>query len=151
MKAVIQRVKSASVTVEREVVSRIDEGLLIFLGVAQGDDEKDADVLAQKIAYLRIFEDENGRMNRSLLDIGGVTLVVSQFTLLANCVHGRRPDFFSAEKPDRANELYLYFCERIKAHGIQQVAQGVFGADMQVALINDGPVTILLDSKDLKK
>lgn len=151
MKAVIQRVKGASVTVESEVVSQIDGGLLIFLGVAQGDDEKDADVLARKIAYLRIFEDEIGRMNRSLLDIEGKTLVVSQFTLLANCVHGRRPDFFSAEKPDRANELYLYFCERIKTHGIQEVAQGVFGADMQVALVNDGPVTILLDSKDLKK
>ena len=151
MKAVIQRVTNASVTVENEVVSQIGEGLLVFLGVAQGDDEKDADVLAQKIAYLRIFEDENGRMNRSLLDIGGGILVVSQFTLLANCVHGRRPDFFSAEKPDSANTLYLYFCKRIKTHGIPEVGQGVFGADMDVSLNNAGPVTIILDSKELKK
>ena len=151
MKAVIQRVKGASVTVENEVVSQIGEGLLVFLGVAQGDDEKDADVLARKIAYLRIFEDEGGRMNRSLLDIGGGILVVSQFTLLANCIHGRRPDFFSAEKPDRANALYLYFCERIKTYGIPEVGQGKFGADMDVSLNNSGPVTIILDSKELKK
>ena len=151
MKAVIQRVSRASVTVEGEVVSTIGEGFLIFLGVAQGDEEKDADSLAKKIAYLRIFEDENERMNRSLLDIDGEVLVVSQFTLLANCVRGRRPDFFLAEKPDRANALYLYFCERIKAYGIEQVGQGVFGADMQVSLTNSGPVTILLDSKELKK
>ena len=151
MKAVIQRVTNASVTVDSEVVSEIGEGLLVFLGVAQGDDEKDADVLAQKIAYLRIFEDDNGRMNRSLLDITGEMLVVSQFTLLANCVHGRRPDFFSAEKPDRANELYLYFCERIKTHGIPEVGTGVFGADMDVRLNNSGPVTFIIDSKELKK
>lgn len=151
MKAVIQRVTDASVTVEGKIVSRIGEGLLAFLGVAQGDDGKDAEVLAQKIAYLRIFEDENGRMNRSLSDVGGEVLVVSQFTLLANCVHGRRPDFFSAERPDRANELYLYFCERIKTHGITDVGQGVFGADMDVRLNNAGPVTIILDSKELKK
>lgn len=151
MKAVIQRVSHACVTVDGETVSKIDTGMLVFLGVEKGDDEKDADVLADKTAVLRIFEDENGRMNRSLSDIGGQVLVISQFTLLANCVHGRRPDFFAAEKPDRANELYLYFCERIKKAGISSVHQGVFGADMKVSLLNDGPVTIILDSKELKK
>lgn len=151
MKAVLQRVTEASVTVDNKIVSQISDGFLVLLGVAQGDDEKDADVLAKKIAFLRVFEDENGRMNRSLQDTGGAVLAVSQFTLLANCVHGRRPDFFAAEKPERANELYLYFCERIKENGISQVEQGVFGADMKVALTNDGPVTILLDSKELKK
>lgn len=151
MKAVIQRVTEASVTVENEIVSKIDGGFLVLLGVQEGDAEKDAEILAKKIAFLRVFEDENGRMNRSLQDTGGAVLAVSQFTLLANCVHGRRPDFFAAEKPERANELYLYFCERIKENGVSQVEQGVFGADMKVSLVNDGPVTILLDSKELKK
>lgn len=151
MKAVIQRVTEASVTVDNEIVSKIDGGFLVLLGVQEGDAEKDAEILAKKIAFLRIFEDENGRMNRSLQDTGGAVLAVSQFTLLANCVHGRRPDFFAAEKPERANELYLYFCERIIENGVSQVEQGVFGADMKVSLVNDGPVTILLDSKELKK
>ena len=151
MKAVIQRVTEASVTVENEIVSKIDGGFLVLLGVQEGDAEKDAEILAKKIAFLRVFEDENGRMNRSLQDTGGAVLAVSQFTLLANCVHGRRPDFFAAEKPERANELYLYFCERIIENGVSQVEQGVFGADMKVSLVNDGPVTILLDSKELKK
>ena len=151
MKAVIQRVTEASGTVDNEIVSKIDGGFLVLLGVQEGDAEKDAEILAKKIAFLRIFEDENGRMNRSLQDTGGAVLAVSQFTLLANCVHGRRPDFFAAEKPERANELYLYFCERIIENGVSQVEQGVFGADMKVSLVNDGPVTILLDSKELKK
>ncbi len=151
MKAVIQRVTNAQVKVDGTIVSKIEKGLLVFLGVAQGDDEKDADVLSRKISNLRIFEDEAGRMNRSLLDIDGEMLVISQFTLLANCVHGRRPDFFSAEKPERANELYLYFCERIKKQSVHTVKKGVFGADMKVSLLNDGPVTIILDSKELKK
>lgn len=151
MKAVIQRVTRASVTVDGAIVGAIDEGLLILLGVAEGDTERDAEVLADKIANLRIFSDENGRMNLSLLSIGGAALVVSQFTLCASCSHGRRPDFFSAAKPDIAEKLYLYFCERIKIAGVHMVHRGVFGADMSVELLNDGPVTIILDSGELKK
>ena len=151
MKAVIQRVKNASVTVEGRLASEIGQGLLVLLGVADGDTERDADILAAKIANLRIFSDPDGKMNLSLLTIGGEMLVVSQFTLCANCVKGRRPDFFGAAKPDEADRLYLYFCERIKKEGVATVKTGEFGADMQVALLNDGPVTIILDSGELKK
>ena len=151
MKAVLQRVKNASVTVEGQTVSEIGQGLLVLLGVADGDTERDADVLAAKIANLRIFSDADDKMNLSLLTVGGEMLVVSQFTLCANCVKGRRPDFFSAAKPDEANRLYLYFCERIKQEGVVSVKTGEFGADMQVGLINDGPVTIIIDSGELKK
>lgn len=151
MKAVLQRVTRASVTVDGAVVSAIDSGLLIFLGVAEGDTPRDAEVLADKIANLRIFSDSDDKMNLSLLTIGGAALVVSQFTLCANCSHGRRPDFFGAAKPDTANELYEYFCKRIKSAGVTDVQKGVFGADMKVELLNDGPVTILIDSGDLKK
>ena len=151
MKAVLQRVTSASVDVGGERISQISSGLLILLGVAEGDTERDAEALAAKIANLRIFSDEQGRMNLSMLAVGGGALVVSQFTLCASCAHGRRPDFFSAAKPDEAERLYLYFCERIKKEGVSEVGAGVFGADMQVSLTNDGPVTIILDSGDLKK
>ena len=142
MKAVIQRVKNASVTVEGQRISAIGQGLLVLLGVAEGDTERDAEVLAAKIANLRIFSDENDKMNLSLLTVGGEMLVVSQFTLCADCRKGRRPDFFSAAKPEEATRLYLYFCERIKNEGVRSVKTGEFGADMKVALINDGPVTI---------
>ncbi len=151
MKAVLQRVKNASVTVDGALISEIGQGLLVLLGVADGDTERDADVLASKITNLRIFSDADDKMNLSLLTVGGEMLVVSQFTLCANCVKGRRPDFFSAAKPDEANRLYLYFCERIKNEGVATVRTGEFGADMQVELLNDGPVTILLDSGELKK
>ncbi|MBQ3265785.1 MAG: D-tyrosyl-tRNA(Tyr) deacylase [Ruminococcus sp.] len=151
MKAVLQRVTRASVTVDGEAISAIDNGLLIFLGVAGGDNRRDAEVLADKIANLRIFSDSDDRMNLSLLTVGGAALVVSQFTLCADCSHGRRPDFFSAAKPDIANELYEYFCERIKTAGVKDVQKGIFGADMKVELLNDGPVTIMIDSGDLKK
>lgn len=151
MKAVIQRVKRASVSVDNEVVSAIDGGLLILLGVAQGDTERSADVLAEKIANLRIFSDSDDKMNLSLLTTEGAALVVSQFTLCANCVKGRRPDFFGAAKPDEAERLYEYFCERIKTTGVHTVGKGIFGADMQVELLNDGPVTIILDTAELKK
>ena len=151
MKAVLQRVTSASVMADGECVGAIGAGLLVLLGVAQGDTERDAQVLADKIANLRIFGDEEGKMNLSLLTTGGGMLVVSQFTLCANCVKGRRPDFFGAAKPEEAERLYLYFCNRIKECGVSQVATGVFGADMQVGLVNDGPVTIILDSGELKK
>jgi len=151
MKAVLQRVTSAAVTVDGARVGEIGAGLLVLLGVAEGDTEREVQVLADKIANLRIFSDAEGKMNLSLLTIGGEMLVVSQFTLCANCVKGRRPDFFGAAKPDEAERLYLYFCERIKSTGVAKVATGVFGADMQVALTNDGPVTIILDSGELKK
>lgn len=151
MKAVLQRVKNASVTIDGARISEIGQGLLVLLGVADGDTERDADVLASKIANLRIFSDADDKMNLSLLTVGGEMLVVSQFTLCANCVKGRRPDFFSAAKPDEANRLYLYFCKRIKNEGVATVKTGEFGADMQVELLNDGPVTILLDSGELKK
>ncbi len=151
MKAVLQRVKNASVTVDGALISEIGQGLLVLLGVADGDTERDADVLASKIANLRIFSDADDKMNLSLLTVGGEMLVVSQFTLCANCVKGRRPDFFSAAMPDEANRLYLYFCKRIKNEGVATVKTGEFGADMQVELLNDGPVTILLDSGELKK
>lgn len=151
MKAVLQRVTRASVTVEGERISAIDGGLLILLGVAEGDTRRDAEVLADKIANLRIFSDSDDKMNLSLLTTGGSALVVSQFTLCANCIKGRRPDFFGAAKPDTANELYEYFCERIKDAGVTTVGKGIFGADMKVELLNDGPVTIILDSGELKK
>ena len=151
MKAVLQRVSRASVTVDETLVSAIENGLLIFLGVADGDTSRDAQALADKIANLRIFSDSDDKMNLSLLTTGGSALVVSQFTLCANCSHGRRPDFFAAAKPDTANELYEYFCERIKDAGVTDVQKGIFGADMKVELLNDGPVTILIDSGELKK
>ena len=151
MKAVLQRVSSADVVVDGEQIAAIGSGLLILLGVAQGDTLRDAEVLADKIANLRIFCDADDKMNLSLLTVGGAALVVSQFTLCANCAHGRRPDFFGAAKPQEAEELYLYFCERIKSAGVSSVVTGEFGADMQVSLCNDGPVTILLDSTELKR
>lgn len=138
-------------TVDGERVSAIGNGLLILLGVAEGDTRRDAEVLADKIANLRIFSDSDDKMNLSLLTVEGAALVVSQFTLCADCRKGRRPDFFSAAKPDIADELYGYFCERIKNTGVNDVQKGVFGADMKVELLNDGPVTILIDSGDLKK
>ncbi len=151
MKAVLQRVRHASVTVEGNCISGIGQGLLVLLGVAEGDTGRDAEVLAAKIANLRIFSDADDKMNLSLLTVGGEILVVSQFTLCADCRKGRRPDFFGAAKPEEANRLYLYFCERIKNEGVKTVRTGEFGADMQVELLNDGPVTILLDSGELKK
>lgn len=151
MKAVLQRVTHANVVVEGELISEIKNGFLVLLGVDNNDTEKDADVLSKKISGMRVFEDENGKMNLSLTDIGGSLLVISQFTLLADCRKGRRPSFVNAGAPDMANRLYEYFCERIKIDGIEDVKKGVFGADMKVSLLNDGPVTILLDSKELIK
>lgn len=150
MKAVLQRVISSNVKIDGNVVGACGKGLMILLGVAMGDTEEDASVLASKILKLRIFEDENGKMNKSLKDIGGELLVVSQFTLLANCVHGNRPDFLEAEKPSRANELYEYFTALMRSE-VEHVGTGVFGADMKVEILNDGPVTIVMDSKELKR
>lgn len=151
MKAVLQRVTHAQVVVDGELISKIGQGFLVLLGVDNTDTKEDADILSRKISGMRVFEDENGKMNLSLTDIGGELLVISQFTLLADCKKGRRPSFVNAGAPDMANELYEYFCERIKIDGIPTVKKGVFGADMKVSLLNDGPVTILLDSKELKK
>ena len=151
MKAILQRVSRASVSVEGAVVGAIDQGFLILLGVEQGDDETEARVLADKIAGLRIFTDENDKMNLSLADINGAVLVISNFTLCADCSHGRRPSFIAAARPETAEPLYEFFCERMRANGVQKVEKGVFGADMQVSLMNDGPVTIDIHSKDLKR
>ncbi len=145
MKAVIQRVRSAKVEVAGETVGTCGQGLLILLGVAPRDTEADLDRMVQKIVKLRIFEDEAGKMNRSVQDIDGELLVVSQFTLLANYRHGNRPDFFGAATPAYAKEMYEKFIERA-AREVHHVGHGVFGADMQVSLQNDGPVTIVMDS-----
>ena len=149
MKAVIQRVANAAVEVGGETVGKCGNGFMILLGVMQGDTKADADKLAKKIANLRIFEDENEKMNLSALDIGAEMLVVSQFTLCADCSHGRRPSFTPAAPPKEANGLYEYFTSRLKEAGINHVENGVFGADMQVSLVNDGPVTIILNSEEL--
>jgi len=146
MRAVVQRVKGAKVDVDGKRVGEIGKGLLVFLGVGERDSEKDAAYLSNKIANLRIFSDEKGLMNLSILDTGGALLVVSQFTLWADCVKGRRPSFTRAAVPDRAQELYEYFNLNLQKLGLQ-VATGVFQALMEVHLINDGPVTILLDSE----
>lgn len=144
MKALIQRVKRASVTIEEKLFSSIDGGMLVFLGVQKGDSEENADKLAQKLVNLRIFEDENDKMNLSLKDVNGQMLVVSQFTLCGDCKKGTRPSFDNAELPDRANELYEYFVSQIKAQGIE-TKTGSFGAMMDVELINDGPVTFMIE------
>ena len=149
MKAVIQRVTGASVEIEGEIVSSIGCGFLILLGVGCEDDESDAQLLANKIARLRVFTDENDKMNKSLSDVGGEALVISNFTLYANCTHGNRPDFFDSAKPDVAQPLYERFTQLLRGQGIE-CGTGRFGADMKVVLENDGPVTIILDSKMLK-
>lgn len=150
MKAVIQRVSHSSVSVDNEIIGSVGKGLMILLGVEQGDSSADADKLVKKIPVLRIFEDENGKMNLSCADIEGEILVVSQFTLCADCSHGRRPSFIGSAPPDEANALYEYFVSELKAAGVKKVETGEFGADMKVELINDGPVTIILNSRDLK-
>ncbi|MDE5985073.1 MAG: D-tyrosyl-tRNA(Tyr) deacylase [Eubacterium sp.] len=150
MKAVIQRVAYSSVVIDGTEVGKTDKGFMILLGVEQGDTKADADKLIKKIPVLRIFEDENGKMNLSCLDIDGEILVVSQFTLCADCSHGRRPSFINSAPPDIANELYMYFVDELRKSGVKKVDTGEFGADMKVSLLNDGPVTIILESKDLK-
>ena len=149
MKAVIQRVKYATVKVDNKIIGECKQCFMILLGVIDGDTENDADKLIKKIPVLRIFEDENGKMNKSLLDIDGEILVVAQFTLAADCSHGRRPSFTASAPPDIANELYEYFVGELKTAGVKNVQTGEFGADMAVELLNDGPVTIVLDSKEL--
>lgn len=146
MKAVVQRVSESSVTIDGDVVGKIGSGLMVLLGVAVDDTEKEADYLVEKIINLRIFSDENGKMNLSLLDSGGEMLVVSQFTLLGDCRKGRRPSFIGAAAPEKGNSLYEYFVDRTRHRGIS-VATGRFGAMMDVSLVNDGPVTLILESK----
>lgn len=150
MKAVLQRVINSSVAIEGEVKGSINHGFMILLGVVKGDTKEDADKLVKKIPNLRVFEDENGKMNLSCLDVNGEILVISQFTLCADCSHGRRPSFINSAPPNEANALYEYFTEKLRKSGVSKVETGVFGADMKVSLINGGPVTIILDSKELK-
>ena len=146
MRAVLQRVTRASVTVDGEVLGKIGKGFMILLGVENSDTEEITDKMADKICKLRIFEDENGKMNLSLKDVQGSLLLISQFTLYADCTSGNRPSFTNAAKPEFANELYEYIIEECKKQ-ISNVQTGIFGADMQVSLVNDGPVTIILEKE----
>lgn len=150
MKAVIQRVKYSNVVIDGREIGSINKGLMILLGVEQNDTELDADKLVKKIPVLRIFEDEAGKMNLSCLDIDGEILVISQFTLCADCSHGRRPSFTKSASPNEAKALYDYFVSALKNSSVKKVSIGEFGADMKVSLLNDGPVTIILESKELK-
>ena len=144
MKLVIQRAKDASVTVDSNVVGKIDNGFVVLLGVKEGDTKEEADYLVKKLTNLRVFTDENGKMNLSIKDVGGELLIISQFTLYADCSGGNRPSFVGAAKPEIANELYEYFCMECEKNGIN-VQKGIFGAKMEVRLMNDGPVTIILE------
>lgn len=149
MRAVVTRVTSASVSIDRVVVSQIAHGLLVLVGVGSEDEVADVDYIASKVRDLRIFGDDEGRMNRSVLEMGGAVLVVSQFTLLADTRRGRRPSFIRAAAPDKARAFYEMLCDRLRAAGLP-VSTGVFQADMQVSSINDGPVTIVVDSREAR-
>lgn len=144
MKLVIQRVANAQVEVDEKIVGKINKGYLVLFGVKEGDTIEQADALADKLCKLRIFEDENEKMNLSINDVDGELLIVSQFTLYANCEKGNRPSFVEAMEPKKANEIYEYFVEKCKEK-VKKVEKGVFGADMKVSLLNDGPVTIVLE------
>ena len=144
MKAVIQRVKKTTLKVDGKLISEIPFGLAVYLGVKCGDSRTQAELIAKKISKLRIFEDENGKMNLSVADVGGEILLISQFTLYGDCSHGNRPSFIEAERPEPANELYEYTAEKLKELGMT-VKTGVFGADMKIDQLNDGPVTIIYE------
>ncbi len=150
MKFVIQRVNHASVKVDGNVVGKIDKGYMVLIGIAEDDTKEIADKMIKKMIGLRIFEDENGKTNISLKDVSGELLLISQFTLYADCKKGNRPSFINAGKPDMANEMYEYIIEQCKKE-ISVVEKGIFGADMKVSLENDGPFTIVLDSKEIIK
>ncbi len=150
MIAVVQRVKHAQVTVDEQVVGQCGHGFMVLLGVAANDDMAEARALCQKLVKLRIFTDENDKMNLSIRDVGGSMLIVSQFTLLADTSHGNRPSFIGAGNPTHANELYEAFVDLVRAEGVP-VQTGIFGADMEVTIVNDGPVTIIMNSADYKK
>ena len=145
MKLVVQRVNNSNVVVEGKTIGEINKGFMVLVGVAPTDTKEIADYLVQKLLNLRVFEDENGKMNLSIKDIDGELLLISQFTLYADCNHGNRPSFTGAAKPDMANELYEYFIEQCKKEKVKKVATGEFGAYMKVSLENDGPVTIILE------
>lgn len=151
MKAVIQRVTRAKVTVDSRLTGEIQKGFLVFLGVMNGDTEEEMKLLAKKVAEIRIFEDENEKMNLSLAQVDGSVLVVSQFTLCADVSHGRRPSFIHSAPPATANELYQAFVKQLGILGVKNVQTGEFGADMAVELVNDGPVTIIIDTDELKR
>ena len=144
MKLVIQRVKESKVEVENKIVGKINQGFLVLVGITHDDNKEKAEYLANKLCKLRVFTDENDKMNLGLKDVGGELLIVSQFTLYADCSQGNRPSFTEAAKPEKANELYEYFCELCQNNGIN-VEKGIFGADMKISLINDGPVTIVME------
>ncbi len=146
MRAVIQRVKNSSVSVDGEIKGKIGKGFNVLLGVMNGDTDAEAELLASKISKLRVFEDENGKMNKGILDIGGEILVISQFTLCADIKKGNRPSFTDSAPPDEADRLYRYFCECLKENGVSKVETGVFAAEMLVEISNDGPVTIVMDT-----
>ena len=148
MKALIQRVTKSKVIIDRKVVGEIGKGYVILLGVKEGDSEKEADLIASKIINLRVMSDENDKMNLSIKDADGEILVVSQFTLYADTTGGRRPSFIRAAKPELAEKLYLYFIDKLKQLGVKNVQTGEFGAYMTVEIVNDGPVTIMLDSEE---
>ncbi|MDC6390759.1 D-aminoacyl-tRNA deacylase [Maribacter sp. PR1] len=148
MRTIIQRVSRASVTVDREVISSMDNGLLLLLGIENGDAQEDMDWLIRKIVNLRIFNDEEGVMNKSLMDVGGDIIVVSQFTLHASTKKGNRPSYLKAAKPDVAIPIYENFLKKLENELGKKVGTGIFGADMKVELVNDGPVTILIDTKN---
>jgi D-tyrosyl-tRNA(Tyr) deacylase len=150
MKFVIQRVSSANVSVDNKIVGTIDSGFLVLIGITHTDNHEIADALVKKLLNLRVFTDEQGKMNLSLKDVNGSLLLVSQFTLYADCTHGNRPSFTNAAKPDYANDLYEYIIDKCKNESIN-VQTGIFGAKMDINLINDGPVTIIFDSNELIK
>lgn len=151
MRAVVQRVSSASVKIDGNIKGEIEKGFMILLGVMQGDTEEQVDILVKKIFNMRVFEDENEKMNLSISQVEGNMLIISQFTLGADCSHGNRPSFINAERPEKAIPLYESFVSKMQDLLGKQVATGEFGADMKVSLCNDGPVTIILDTEDLKK
>lgn len=144
MKIVVQRVKEAKVEVDNEIVGKIEKGFLVLIGITHTDTKENADYLVKKLCNLRVFADEEGKMNKSLKDVGGKLLLISQFTLYSNCSQGNRPSFIEAARPEQAKELYEYFCEECRKKDIE-VEKGIFGADMQVSLLNDGPVTIIIE------
>lgn len=149
MRLLVQRVKKASVAVDQKIISEIKQGLLVFLGIHAEDNEDVIDYLIDKLLHLRIFEDDQNKMNKSVQDINGQILLVSQFTLYADCSKGRRPSFVNAKRPDLAEKIYIEFFKRLKAR-FESTFEGKFGADMQIELINDGPVTIILEKSDFK-
>lgn len=151
MKAVIQRVSKASVEVEGEIVGSCNQGYMILLGAHESDSVSDVEILANKVVNLRVFCDENDKMNKSILDVDGEILAISQFTLCANVKKGNRPSFIEAMNPVTANEMYELFCQKLTELGVKRVEKGVFGADMKVSLVNDGPVTIIYDTEIWRK